>query len=681
MTEQIPPPVAPKRPQSLVAHGDERIDDWYWIQNKQDPAVRAHLELENAYTAKMLEHTEGLQKDLFEEIVKRIQETDLSVPVRKNGWWYLHRTEEGKQYAIHCRRQENSTDEVVIFDENVEAGDGFFDLGTFDISADGNLLAYSVDRAGDELYDMRIRDLRTGIDLPDRMDNLRNGSAWSLDGRYLFYTRPDDKQRPFQVWRHEVGTDSATDALVYQEDDETFWLSIGNSRTDDWIVINGGSFTSSETHVLRADDPTGAFQVVEPRRENVEYHLAHHKGPEGEFFYVHTNEDAPNFKLMRTPCDAPSRQNWVEVIAHRADVRLEAAEAFTEHLVLSERTDAITRIVVAELPSMRQTVIEQPEEIYTAGTSGNAEFDTTTLRFNYTSMVTPSSVYEYDMKTGERTLLKQQPVLGGYDPADYVTKREWATSHDGVKVPISLVQRRDRPAGPGPALLYGYGSYEMSMDPYFSSIRMSLLDRGFTFAIAHVRGGGEMGRRWYEDGKFKNKLNTFHDFIACAERLVEAGYTTPQKLAARGGSAGGMLMGAIANMRPDLFGAVVAEVPFVDVLTGLLDTSLPLTAVSWDEWGNPAEKDFYDYIKSYSPYDNVAEAPYPNVLATSGFNDPRVEYWDATKWVQALREKSTSANTVLLKTEMGAGHSGPSGRYDAWRDEAFIYAFLIDSVG
>lgn len=686
MTGSIPPPRAPKRPKQLELHGDVRIDDWHWLQEKDDPAVTKHLESENSYTKHVLSHTEEGQERLFQEFKSRIQETDLSVPTRKNDWWYYSRTEEGQQYAIHCRQPDaggkpaGDEKEHVFFDTNAEAGEEFFSMGTFDVSPDATKLAYSVDRDGDEVFDLKFRDLGTGADFVDVIERAHYGGAWSRDGSVYFYTRPNESQRPYQVWRHVLGTPVDSDEMLFQEDDERFFVGVGNTKTEDYIVIGTSSSLTSEIHLLDADNPLGSFAVVEARREEIEYHIEHHRGEGANTFYVMTNEDAPNFKLMRCDASNPSRANWTEVIGHRVDVKLDGVEAFADYLVLSERENANEQITVIEIDGWKTTVIEQEEEVYSAGASGNATFDTSALRFVYTSMVSPRSVFEYDMRTGERTLLKKQPVLGEYDSAEYETRREWATASDGTKIPLSIVYRKDRKAG-GPALLYGYGSYEISTDPTFSSLRLSMLDRGFMFVIAHVRGGGDMGRLWYEHGKFFETGNRFTDFITCAEHIVEAGYTKPENLVIRGGSAGGLLVGAVANMRPDLFKSVVADVPFVDVLTTMLDTTQLLTVHEYEEWGNPQEKDVYDYIKSYSPVDNVTKQDYPIMLVMAGLNDPRVGYWEAAKWVQKLRDANTADTQILLKTEMGAGHMGPSGRYNAWKDEAFIYAFIFDSVG
>jgi oligopeptidase B len=676
-------PIAAKRPTELTHHGDTRVDDWYWLREKENPEVIALLEAENAFTAESMRDTEQLQTELFEEFTSRIQETDLSVPVRKGAWWYYHRTVEGQQYGIHCRKADidgvPGDEEIVLLDENVMAeGHEYFSLGTFTVDPAGRQLAYSTDTDGSEVFQLRIRDLQTLTDRADVINDTHYSSAWSRDGSVLFYTRQDATKRPYQVWRHVVGGGSP-DELVLQEDDERFFVGVGSSKTDEYLMISINSSLTSELHLLRSGDPLGSFAVVEPRIQGVEYHLSHHQG-ENDVFYVVTNEDAPNFKLMVTPAQTPGRANWTEVIAHRTDVKLDGADTFADYLVLSERAEGTARIAIVELASLAYSVMEQPETVYTANSGGNPEFGAHVIRYSYTSMVTPRTLYDYDLVTGERTLLKQQPVLGGYDPSAYTTERTWAEAPDGTRVPISMVYRSDRPREAGPAVLYGYGSYEISIDPYFSSLRLSLLDRGFLFAIAHVRGGGDLGRLWYEDGKFLHKRNTFTDFVATAEHLVAQGYTSPETLIAQGGSAGGLLMGAVVNLRPELFAGIIAEVPFVDALTTMLDPSLPLTVHEYEEWGNPQDQPYYEYMKSYAPYDNVVEAAYPAMLVTAGLNDPRVGYWEPAKWVQKLREHNTGERPILLKTKMGAGHGGPSGRYDSWKEQALVYAFILQRV-
>jgi oligopeptidase B len=680
------PPAAPKRPVTLTARGDDRVDEWYWLRDRDNPEVLVHLEAENAHTAAVLAPTEDLQQTLYDEIVGRILETDLSVPARKGEWWYLSRTVEGLQYPIWCRRKgEPEGPEEVLLDQNeLAVGHDYFALANTAVSPDSALTTYATDTNGSERYTLRVRDLRTGEDLADAVPDTYYGVAWATDNATVFYTKVDDAMRPHQLWRHRVGTPAADDTLVYQEDDERFFLGVELSKSERWIVLSLNSKVTSEAYVLPADQPDGPFRLVQRREQGVEYHVDHHVDAGGERFYILTNADgAENFKLVEAPVDDPGRARWQEVVPHRADVKLDGFEVFAGHLALFERAEGSRRISVRHLADGGTHVIEQPEAVSTVGPDANLEFDTTVLRFGYTSLVTPRSVFDYDMDARTRELKKQQPVLGGYDPAQYETTRLWATATDGERVPISLVHRRDTPVdGTAPALLYGYGSYEISIDPSFSPLRLSLLDRGFVFAIAHVRGGGEMGRRWYEAGKLLHKKNTFTDFVAAAEHLVASGYSAPDRLVIRGGSAGGLLMGAVLNLRPELFRAVVADVPFVDVLTTILDVSLPLTVTEWEEWGNPKDDpEAYAYIKSYSPYDNVAAVAHPPVLALGGLNDPRVSYWEPAKWVQRLRDRDTGSAPILLKTEMGAGHGGPSGRYDAWREEALVYAYLLDAVG
>jgi oligopeptidase B len=688
---QLPqPPVAKTVPHETTVHGDTRIDEYRWLRDRdEDPDVIAYLEAENAYTEAMTARTKPLQERLFAEIRSRIQETDLSIPSRKNGWWYYSRTEEGRSYSISCRREAVGTDrrydeaqpEHVLLDQNAEAeGHEYFAVGVFDVSPNHQLLAWAADTNGSEKYHLRFRDLTTGAELADEIADVYYGSAWGADNRTFFYVRPDDAMRPYQLWRHQLGTDPAEDVLVHEETDERFFLGVGTTRDERWILLHLGSKVTDEWHALPAADPTGTFTVVEPRQQGVEYAIE----PHGDRFFVVTNaQGAENFKLMVTPAATPGRAHWTEVIGHRPDVKLGGVDAFADHLVIYERAGGLQRIRVRDLAGADEWEIDQPEAVGTATGAANPEFDTAVIRYSYQSMLTPPSVFDYDLRTRERTLLKQQPVLGGYDPGEYVTERVWATADDGVAVPMSLAYRKGVARdGSAPALLYGYGSYEASMDPWFSSIRLSLLDRGFVYAIAHIRGGGEMGRRWYLDGKFLNKRSTFTDFVACARHLVADRWTSPQRLAARGGSAGGLLMGAVANLAPDLFGAIVAEVPFVDSLNTILDPSLPLTVLEWEEWGNPVESaEYYRYLKSYAPYENLQARDYPAMLVTAGLNDPRVSYWEPAKWVARQRVLRTDTRPLLLKTEMGAGHGGPSGRYDAWRDEAFVLAFLLDTLG
>jgi len=699
-TSRPTPPAPARRPVELEAHGDVRIDDWYWLADKEDPAVIEHLVAENTYTEAVTAATADLRDQLFKEMVARIEETDLSVPARKGQWLYYSRTVEGSSYGIHCRRpagtgDEAEGDEEVILDENILAeGHDYFAIGNLAISPDHRWLAYSTDTSGGERYTMRFRDLDNGDESTESLGDTSYGVAWANDNATVFFVRVDEAMRPHQLWRHQVGTDPSGDVLVYEEPDERYYLGVGRTKDDRYILCGLDSKVTSEVRVLSADDPGGQFTIIEPRRQGIEYSVDHDrgdpdKGRQGRFLIV-TNDGAEDFRLMAAPDDAPGRASWTEVIPAREGIRLDAVDPFANHLVIYEREDGETRIRVIDAVTGVSTPVDQPETPSTVWGGANPEYDSTTLRYEYTSLVTPRSVFDLDLETGQLELRKRQPVLGDFDPNRYTTERRWARAEDGIRVPISLVYRTDLvTAGAGaPCLLYGYGSYEASMDPTFSSLRLSLLDRGFVFAIAHVRGGGEMGRRWYEDGKFLSKPNTFSDFVACARTLVDEGWTSPDRLVARGGSAGGLLMGAVANLAPDLFRAIVAEVPFVDCLTTILDDTLPLTVLEWEEWGNPVEDpEVYAVMKAYSPYDNVRSVDqdgeavrYPDILATGGLSDPRVGFWEPAKWVAKLRTANPE-NRVLLKTEMEAGHGGPSGRYDAWKDEAFVYAFILETLG
>ena len=722
-TKAVAPPVPERRPVEIEAHGDVRIDDWFWLRDSDDPAVIDHLRAENAFTEATMAGTEGLQAALFEEMVARIEETDLSVPVRKGRWLYYGRTMEGSNYAIHCRRPVPPgwtagpqpvgpgtgapEGEQIILDENELAhGHDYFAVGNLSVSPDHRWMAYSTDTTGNERYTMRFTDLSTGRESPEKLDDTSYGVAWANDNATVFFTRVDRAMRPYQLWRHRVGTDPADDTLVYEEPDDHFYLGVGRTKDDRFVLMGLDSKVTSEVHALPADDPFGSFAVIEPRRHGIEYSVDHDRGDpdagRASRFLIVTNDGAPDFRLVEAPEQAPDRAHWNEVIGGRPGVRLDGVDPFAGHLVVYEREGGETRIRVIDAATGQSSPVDKPESPSTVWAGANPEYDSTMLRYEYTSLVTPGSVYELDLTTGDTVLLKRQPVLGDFERDRYRTERRWAVADDGTRVPLSVVYRPDLVAVPGagepsssgarspgaPCLLYGYGSYEASMDPTFSSLRLSLLDRGFIFAIAHVRGGGEMGRAWYEEGKLAAKPNTFTDFVACARSLIDHGWTSPDRLVARGGSAGGLLMGAVANLAPELFRAVVAEVPFVDCLTTILDDSLPLTVLEWDEWGNPVEDpEIYRVMKSYSPYDNVRSVDdrgtpvrYPDILATAGLTDPRVGFWEPAKWVAKLRAANPD-NRVLLKTEMGAGHGGPSGRYDAWKDEAFVYAFILDALG
>ncbi|HSE72790.1 MAG TPA: S9 family peptidase [Nocardioidaceae bacterium] len=702
MSQHIDPPVAKKVPTERVHHSDTFVDDYEWLRDKDSPDTLAYLEAENAYTEQQTAHLADLREKLFEEIRSRTKETDLSVPSRIGGHWYYGRSLEGKQYGISCRCPVDSPDdwtpprldvdtevpgEEVLLDANELAeGHDFFALGASTVSPDGNLLAFSVDTVGDERFLLQVKDLRTGELLPDQIPDTAYGATWDLAGRHLFYMTVDAAWRPDKVWRHELGTDRSQDVLVFHEPDERFWGSVGRTRSDKYLVIGVGSKVTSEYRVLEADDPTGDFRVVAPRRQGVEYGVEHAVIAGEDCFLVMHNDGAENFMVSRTPADATSLEQWTPLLPHDPAIRIEDVEAFAGHLVVSQRSDGLTQLRIIELSQEGlgdDYLIEFDHPIYTVGAGGNPEFHQPTVRLGYTTMATPPAVYDFDVTTRQLTLLKETPVLGDFDPADYEQHREWATADDGTRVPISIVCRAGTPRdGSTPFVLYGYGSYETSMDPYFTISRLSLLDRGIGFAIAHVRGGGEMGRSWYDEGKMLAKKNTFTDFVACARHLESSGWTAPDRLVAEGGSAGGLLMGAVANLAPDAFRGIVANVAFVDALTTILDPSLPLTVVEWEEWGNPLEDpDVYAYMKSYSPYENVAAVEYPAILAETSLHDTRVLYVEPAKWIAKLRATAVGEKDFLLKTEMSAGHAGVSGRYNAWKDRAFSYAWIIDKLG
>ncbi|OLC27374.1 MAG: oligopeptidase B [Actinobacteria bacterium 13_1_20CM_2_65_11] len=673
------PPIPAQYPTVLTKHGDSRVDPYFWLRQRANPEVIAYLEAENEYTDAVMAPVAKLQERLYQEIVDRIEQTDVSPASFFKGYWHYTRTVEGLDYEIHCRRKGSmDAPEEVELDANLLAqGHDYFELGFVEHSQDGSVLAYAVDLTGSELHEVRFRDLSSGQELPDVLDGVYYGSAWSADGRTFFYVRPDKTMRPYQVWRHALGTPVDQDVLVLQEDDERFELGVELTKSERYIIFTSSSQITSESRYLRSDDPAGEPVLIEGRRHGVEYSVDH----QGDRFLILTNDGARNFSLMAAPVDRPGREGWTELVPERAGVRLNATDVHVNHVVLGQRSDGLQRLEVLDSTSGELHIVDQPDAAYTAYAGSNPVYDSTVMRFFYTSLNAPWSAFDYDMNTRERTLVKEQPVRGGYNRADYVTDRLWATSADGVQVPLSIVYRRGLTKnGANPTLLYGYGAYEMPSDPMFDAARLGLLDRGFVYAIAHVRGGGELGREWYEDGKFLEKTNTFDDFIACAGELIEQRYTNPRRLAIRGRSAGGLLIGAVLNARPDLFACAVAQVPFVDALTTMLDESIPLTVNEYEEWGDPNDPEFYEYMKTYSPYDNVHRTTYPAVLATAGFNDPRVPYWEPAKWVAKLRSATLSARPILLKTDLGSGHSGPSGRYESWREEAFVSAFVVDQL-
>ena len=679
MTQQPTPPIATKHPHELVTHGDKRIDNYYWLRQQDKPEVIDYLKAENDYTEAKMKHTEDLQKSLYDEMLSRIKETDLSVPYRLKDYYYYSRTEEGKGYSILCRKYQSlDAEEEILLDQNeLAAGKEFFSLGVTSISPNQQILAYSTDTTGAEQYTLVFLDLATRKLYSETIPNTYYSFAWGNDNQTVFYVKVDETNRPYQLWRHSLGSDPSSDVLVYQEDDEAYYLGIEKTRSRAYILLELGSKITSEVHYLDADNPSGEFKLFQPRQTGIEYFLGHHS----DRFYITTNEDAINFKLMSTPVDSIDKANWKTIIPHREDIMLEGIDAFADYLVIYERQGGLPTARIQTLATGEIKELTFPEPTYSFSGGNNPEFDTTKFRFSYSSMITPSSVFDYDFKTEARELKKETEVLGGYDRTLYASERLVATAADGTKVPISLVYKKgiDRD-GSNPLWLTGYGSYGYSYPVYFSSLRLSLLDRGFVFAIAHIRGGEEMGRKWYEDGKFLFKKNTFTDFIACAEHLIAEKWTSSDRLVISGGSAGGLLMGAVINLRPDLFKAVVADVPFVDVLTSILDTSLPLTILEWEEWGNPNEEEYYDYIKSYSPYDNVTAQDYPALLITAGLNDSRVKYWEPAKWTAKLRELKTDNNILLLKTNMSAGHGGASGRYESLKEIALEYAFVLDRL-
>ena len=682
-------PVAGKRPITRTHHGDVYIDNFEWLREKENPDVIAYLDAENAYTDEQTEHLTGLQDEIFEEIKARTKETDLSVPVREGDWWYYARTVEGSQYAIRARVAATSwtppelpedgsalPGEQVVLDGNVEAeGHEFYSLGSFDVSADGRWLLWGEDTQGDERYTLRVRSIETGDRLPDEIPGTGAGALFDPSGQFVFYTTVDEAWRPDRVWRHEVGAASSADVVIFEEPDDRYWVGIGLTRSSRYLVIQLGSKITSEAWILDATDPTGSFSVVWPRREGVEYDIEHAVIAGEDRLLITHNDGAEDFEVVSV---APDGSDSRALVPHRTGTRINGVDAFAGHLVLSYRRDGLERLAVSSADLLEFQELEFEEELFTVGLAGNPEWAQPAVRLGYSSFVTPATTLEMSFVSGVRTVLKQQPVLGGYDPSLYTQKREWAVASDGTRVPISVVFKTALVDGPAPLELYGYGSYEASIDPGFSIPRLSLLDRGVVFAVAHVRGGGEMGRSWYDTGKTLTKTNTFTDFVACASFLVDAGWTTPSQLVAEGGSAGGLLMGAVANIAPSLFAGILAVVPFVDPLTSILDPDLPLTVIEWDEWGDPLhDPSVYALMKSYSPYENVAAVPYPRILAVTSLNDTRVLYVEPAKWVAALRLVDAP---VLFKCEMVAGHGGVSGRYESWRKRAFELAWMLDVV-
>jgi oligopeptidase B len=680
-------PVAPKLPHEITQHGQTRIDNYFWMRRREDPEVLTYLHAEQDYLDEVMQHTKGLQEQLYHEMKGRIKEDDSSAPEKHGDFLYYTRFETGKQYPFYCRKKTSpDAAEEILLDQNALAGESnFCRIGAFAVSPDTDKLAYSVDSDGTEICTIHVKDLTTGKLLPEQITNTfgdvygHTGVEWACDGKSFFYITRDAALRPYRIYRHILGSDQSQDTLLLEEQDESYFLILGQSRSKTYIWAFMHSTTTDEWKYLPNDASTYEFKTFQPRIQGIEYQVEH----ASDHFFITTNEDALNFKLMRTPLEVTTKENWQEVIPHRADTLITGMDAFEDFLVLYERNGGFQQMRISETDGLTNAWnIAFPEPVYNFIPMRNPEYKTDILRFTYTSLVTPNSVIDYHMKDKTWTVVKQDEIPSGYDASQYVSERAYATASDGTRIPTSLVYKNglDK-SGENPTLLYGYGSYGFSIDPSFNSNRISLLDRGFVFAIGHIRGGSEMGRAWYENGKMLHKRNTFTDFIACAEHLIAEKYTRTEKLAIMGGSAGGLLTGACVTMRPDLFDAVIADVPFVDVISTMSDPSIPLTTLEYDQWGNPDEKEYFEYMMSYSPYDNIRATGYPHILITTGLNDPRVAYWEPAKFAAKLRELKTDDNTVLLKTNFEAGHAGASGRYDYLKEVALHFAFLIDKVG
>ncbi|MCY1479885.1 Protease 2 [compost metagenome] len=683
MSITIPPPVAKKIPKTLEKHGDKRVDDYFWLNDRENKEVIDYLNSENQYYEQTTAHTKEFQKRLFEEMKGRIKEDDASVPYFFNGYWYITRFELGKDYPIYARKKGSLTaKEEILFDCNELAkGHSYFQLGGLSISPDNKYASFGVDIVGRRIYTVQVKDLQTGKIFTDKIENTTGSSTWANDNKTLFYTQQDKQTlRSDKVFKHKLGKKQSEDILVYDEVDDTFNVSVSKEKSKKYIVISSSSTLTTEFRTLLADNPDGEFKVFQPRVRGMEYSIAHYN----DSFYVLTNKDnATNFKLMKTPENATSQENWKDLIPHRDDVLLEDIEIFKDYLVIGERSNGLNKIRIMPWNGKGEYYLPFGSETYTANISTNPDFDTQILRYSYQSLGTPSSVIDFNMKTKEKEIKKEQQVLGGkFDKNNYIEERVWATAQDGTKIPISMIYRKGiKKDGKNPLLLYAYGSYGATMDPYFSSTRLSLLDRGFIYAIAHIRGGEDMGRLWYENGKLLHKKNTFTDFIDCSKYVINEKFTNKEHLYAEGGSAGGLLMGAVVNMAPELYHGVIAQVPFVDVITTMLDDTIPLTTGEYDEWGNPNEKEYYDYMKSYSPYDNVKAQDYPNMYVSTGLHDSQVQYWEPAKWVAKLRTLKTDNNLLFLDTNMDAGHGGASGRFEALKELAKEFSFLLDLEG
>jgi oligopeptidase B len=673
------PPAVEKIRKELTEHGNTRTDDYFWLNQSDNPKVLEYLKAENNYTDEMLRHTEALQEKLYNEIIGRIKQDDTSVPYKDNGYFYYTRYEDGKEYPVHCRKKGtiDAPEEILLNVNEMAKGKKFFNAAGLSVSMDNKFLSYGIDTVGRRKYNIFIKNLETGETYKDKIHNTTGYAAWANDNNTLFYTRKDKSLRAYKIFRHKLGNKTSEDKQIYHEKDESFNTAVYKTKSDKFLLIGSFSIVTSEYRILNADTPDVDFRIFQPRERDIEYYIDHYE----EIFYIKTNLDAKNFRLMKTPVDKTTKENWQEIIPERKDVLLEEMEIFKDYLVLQEKKNGLNQLRILGLNDKSDHYLDFGEAAYSASIDRNPEFNTEKLRYSYTSPITPRSIIDYNMKTGEKIVLKQDEVLGGYNKENYLVERIQATADDNTKIPISIVYKKGiKKDGTSPLLLYAYGSYGISMEPVFGTTRLSLLDRGFIYAIAHIRGGQEMGRSWYEDGKLLKKKNTFTDFINCAEYLIEKKYTSKDKLCIMGASAGGLLMGAVVNMRPDLFKAVVANVPFVDVITTMLDESIPLTTGEFDEWGNPKLKEYYNYILSYSPYDNVARKNYPAMLVMTGLHDSQVQYWEPAKWVAKLRDMKTGNNILLLKTNMQAGHGGASGRFQRFREVALEYTFLLDQL-
>lgn len=677
--KMIEAPKAKKINKEMTIHGDTRVDPYYWLKERENPEVISYLEAENDYADAKMKDTEKLQKKLYKEMVARIKQDDASVPYWMNGYLYYSRYEKGKEYPVYCRKVAEDAEEQILLDVNKLAeGYAFYQVSGLYISPDNKMLAFGEDTLSRRKYTLRFLNLETGKYLEDQIVNTPGGVAWANDNKTIFYNLKDETLRPFQTWRHELGTDVNDDVLVYEEKEVNFYHGVYRSNSGKYIMLASESTMSTEYSFIDANQPLSDPILIQKRTKDLEYHPTH----VGSLFYILTNDHAKNFKLVAAPVNAPAKKNWKTIVAHRDDVFLEGTEFFKDRYVLQERSNAQPRLRILSYDGKIDNYIKFDEDAYDCWIGTNREFDSEILRFGYESMTTPSSTFDQNLLTGERELKKQRIVLGSFKPEDYRTERRWAEVRDGVKVPMSIVYHKDTKLdGSAPLVLYAYGSYGMNMTPYFSSVRLSLLDRGYIWVIAHIRGGQEMGRDWYENGKLLNKMNTFTDFIDCADYLVDEKYTSYDKMAAMGGSAGGLLMGAVANLAPEKFAGIVAQVPFVDVVTTMLDDSIPLTTNEYDEWGNPNIEKYYKYMMTYSPYDNVEAKAYPNMLITTGLHDSQVQYWEPAKWLAKLRDMKTDDNLLIMKTEMDYGHGGASGRFQVYKEVALEYAFIMKVTG